>query len=989
MSFKRIFFAAGLSLCCLAAVAGEPDDSLKVSGHAEETVSVGYGVRRKSVVTSSISKVSSQDLGSTTSTSADDALKGMTAGVSVSSSSADPSSSSKVRIRGTGTVNNADPLYLVDGMPVEGGIDFLNPSDIESMEVLKDAASAAVYGARAANGVILVTTKKGSRGAARVNYDFRYGVSSPWRKRSVLNAAQYAEMMNQGRINAGSEPLYADPSSFGEGTDWQDLVFNYNAPQSQHELSLSGADEKINYYLSLGYLSREGIVGGQYGRSSYDRLTLRSNTSYVLLDTPWRSWLNNIKVSLNLSYSKINSTSVSSSSKSGTPLSNALQMPPILSLFATEEQAAQYDALYNYTTDDSGAASYLGERRIMDENGRVYLIPGGEYNNIVNPVAFLKLPAGKDWSEKYVGSFTAEVAIVDNLKFRTSLGYDKTYNGMDSYNILYYLSSAKQSHFTKTNKEIHQSYVWQIENTLTWDKAFGKHSLAALLGQSAKESGGNRLGVNVRNLRDVSRPYIDYTSALEENGDYYAWGAPLIASRLSSYFIRMNYDYDERYMAETTVRIDGSSRFGPSRHWATFPSVSLGWNIAREPFMEGTSGWLSAAKLRASWGQNGNENIGDYLFASVTAMNANYIFGDTESISTGTYQSGLANADLHWETTTQTDIGLDLGLFDGALSLTLDWYNKRTEGILMEVAIPKYVGDVDPTMNVGAMDNSGFEMEAGWRFSALGFDLRLSGNLSYLKNTMVDYGNDSGWANLVSEQGTGTITRAENGLPFPYFYGYKTDGIFQNYDEINTYRGKDGSLIMPSAVPGDVRFVDVDGNGKIDSDDRTYIGKGSPDWVWGVNLQAGWKGFDLSLLLQGSLGNSVFDASRSLNLDKANLPSYMLGSWNGEGTSNRYPRYVTGDSVNWQSSDLYVYDASFARLRNIQLGYTLPSRLTRRVLISNLRLYVSAENLFTLTSYHGYDPEVTTDGTSLGIDYGATPQARTFMVGLNVLFGGR
>jgi len=966
----------GLLSCTLISAAKEPVESMPPADSIE-VVSTGYGVQKKSVVTSSISKVSADDLSSSSSSSAEDALKGLAAGVNVSSSGSQPGSGAKIRVRGTGTVNNADPLYLVDGMPVEGGIDFPNPSDIESIEVLKDAASAAVYGARAANGVIIVTTRKGKNGSVRVNYDFRTGVSSPWKKRSVLNASQYLEMMNRG----GTSSI---------DTDWQDLVFNYNAPQTQHELSLSGADEKVNYYLSLGYNTQEGIVGGQYGRSNYERLTLRSNTSYKLFDASReRDWLNRMDVSLNLSYSNIKSTSTSSGSSSGTPLSNALLLPPILSPYATDEQAAKYDQLYNYSTDDAGNTTYLGERRVMDSQGRCFFIPGGEYNNLVNPVASLSLPATQSWNEKYVASFTAQLNIFDNLVFRTSLGYDKTYNGSDGYTRLYYLSPVKQTHITKTTKETHQSYVWQVENTLNYDKVFGKHSLSVLLGQSAKESGGNMLGVIVQRLKDFDRPYISYTDALEEQGDFYAWGYPVINSRLASYFSRLSYNYHEKYMAELTVRMDGSSRFGPQNHWATFPSISLGWNLAREAFLQDASGWLSLAKFRASWGQNGNENIDDYLFAAIAQTNGNYIFGKDENIQTGTYQSGMQTPDLKWETTTQVDLGLDLGFFDGDLNFTFDYYNKLTEGMLMEINIPHYAGEVNPVGNVGSMRNSGLEFEAGYGHSFGNFSFHIGANAAYLKNTVVDYGNDTGWDNLVSKQGLGTITRAQNGMPFPYFYGYRTDGVFQNYEEIAAYVDKNGKQIMPDAVPGDVRFVDMDGNGSIDSQDRTYIGKGSPDWIWGVNLQMNWKGFDFSMLLQGSVGNDIFDASVDFSKDKANLPSYFLGCWKGEGTSNRLPRFVIGDSVNWQSSDLFVYDGSFARLRNIQLGYTLPVILSRRLMLNKLRVYFAAENLLTLTSYHGFDPEITTEGIELGIDYGATPHTRTYLFGVNLSFGGR
>ena len=370
----------------------------------------------------------------------------------------------------------------------------------------------------------------------------------------------------------------------------------------------------------------------------------------------------------------------------------------------------------------------------------------------------------------------------------------------------------------------------------------------------------------------------------------------------------------------------------------------------------------------------------------LTSGNNNYIFGEGENVTLGTKASGLANPDLKWETSTQTNVGMDLGFFANSLTFTVDWFRKVTSGMLMEMNIPTYVGEAKPIGNVGIMNNSGVEMELGYKVSRGDWDFNVKGNLSYLKNRLIEYGNESGWSNLDSFQGTGAISRAENGMPFPFFYGYKTDGIFQNMDEVNSYVNANGELLMPNAVPGDVRFVDYNKDGKISDDDRTCIGDGTPDWTWGLNFNVAWKGFDLSMLWQGTLGNQVYDATRRNDISKTNLPSYMLNRWTGEGTSDRYPRFVLGDSVNWQSSDLMVYDGSYLRLKNIQLGYTLPEKLTKKAFISRLRVFVAAENLLTLTKYHGYDPEISSGGTSLGIDYGVYPQARTFSLGVNVAF---
>ena len=941
----------------------------------EDVVVVGYGVQKKSVVTASIAKVSSDDLEAAKPLRVDSALKGLAAGVNVTSSSGQPGASSRIRIRGTGTINNSDPLYIVDGMPIDiNGIDYLNPSDIESIEVLKDAASGAVYGARAANGVILVTTKKGTKGNAKVNYNFSFGVSSPWREREVLNASEYAIMRNEGRINAGMAPLYADPFSYGVGTDWQKEVFNYNAPQQNHELSVSGASDKINYYLSLGYVKQEGIVGGNYGRSNYDRLTLRSNTTYNLFDaSAERNYLNKMSLTGNISYANVNSTGVETNSQWGSPLGSALALSPILGVYATETEAAQQ------------LIDYAGEELLYGADGRMFTVPGGDYNEMVNPIASFSLPASKGWKHQMVSNFAAELDIVKDLRFRSSVGFDLSFWGSNGYTRKFYLGSNNRSDKTISSAESDHSLTWQLENTLTYAKSFGKNNLTVLFGQSAKDNSGQYLGGSRYDLVDLEKPYIDYATGLQEDGRMSIYGGPYTHARLASYFMRASWNYDERYMAEVTVRRDGSSRFGSNNKWATFPSVSLGWNVHKEKFVSLPS-WWDVLKARFSWGENGNESIGDFRYTVLTSSGNNYIFGTGESVITGVKSSGLANPSLKWETSRQTNIGFDTAFRKQSITFTVDWYRKITDGMLMTMVIPSYVGESKPIGNVGIMSNSGVEMEAGYKFSVNDVKFRAGGNLTYLKNKLIEYGNETGWANLDSFQTVGTISRAQNDMPFPYFYGYKTDGIFQNQAEIDAYVNDKGELLQPDACPGDVRYVDVSGDGAITEDDRTYIGKGTPDWTWGLNLSADWKGFDFYMLWQGTIGNDIYDATRRVDIPASNLPAYMLNRWTGEGTSDRIPRYVQGDTVNWVSNDLYVYDGSYVRLKNIQLGYTLPSDLTRKALISSLRVYVSAENLLTLTSYHGYDPEISSGGTSLGIDYGVYPQARTFMFGVNVGF---
>ena len=968
------------------AVKGHKDIKIVLQEDSEtldEVVVVGYGVQKKSVVTASIAKVSADDLASTAPVRMDNALKGLASGVTVTSSSGQPGAAAQIRVRGVGTIRTengaADPLYIVDGMPLEGGLDYLNPNDIASIEVLKDAASGAVYGARAANGVILVTTKTGKIGKTKVTYDFSYGWQSAWKKRDVLNASEYALMINEGAINAGIAPKFSDPYSYGQGTNWQDEVFNNNAPMMNHQVSVSGASEKVNYLFYLFFYTQDRTVRCNFDRSNYKRLTLRSNTQYTLFDeSKERNWLNSLKVTSNLSYARIKSTNFDDNSTWGTPLGSALALSPILNVYDETEEAikAQFD---KYGTTAEYTPVY------DPRNGKLFSIPG-EFGEMSNPIAKLSLPGDKHWSHKFVANFSAELQLWDNLKFKTSYGADLSFWGYDGYRPLYYLRSGESSTQSSAYSRKEDGTVWQLENVLMYDKSIDKHSFSVLLGQSAKKSSGSYLYGSRNNITNYSRPYIDASTGLAANADRDAAGAPSVDATLASIFARASYNYDERYMLQVTVRRDGSSRFGPNNHYAVFPSFSLGWNLTNEKFMNKRPNWLTTTKIRLSWGKNGNENIGNFKYTVLTSPGNNAIFGSSENVINGVKASGLANPDLKWEESEQLDFGLDFGFFNNALTFTADYYKKKTNGMLMEMNIPFYVGEAKPIGNVGKMENSGIELEAAYKFRVSDWNFRVSANASYLKNKLIEYGNESGWENLDSFQGTGDISRAENGKPFPFFYGYKTAGIFQNTDEVKAYKNDKGELLQPTAVPGDVRFVDVDGNGIIDANDRTDIGKGMPDWTFGFNLGVSWKNFDLNMMWQGTAGNDIYDATRRTDIATSNLPSWMLNRWTGEGTSNRIPRFVQGDNVNWQSSDLYVYDGSYLRLKNIQLGYTLPAALTQKVFISSLRFYVAAENLFTFTKYHGFDPEISSGGTSLGIDYGVYPQARVWTIGASLSF---
>ncbi len=964
-----------------------------------EVVVLGYGVQKKSVVTASIAKVDGDDIANKTQLRAEDALKGMAAGVNVTSVSGQPGEKSVIRIRGIGTINNSEPLYIIDGMATDqNGMELVNPEDIESIEVLKDAASGAIYGSRAANGVILVTTKKGAKGNAKINYNFTYGWQSPWRKRKVTSATDYAILQNEKYVNGGQAPLYADPYNLkddngnpvtGFGTNWQNELFNDNAPIVQHDLSISGASDKVNYYLSLGYTSQDGIVGGNYGQSNYDRLTLRSNTNYNLFDhSKERKFLNKLDLGVNIGYMRVHSTGVATNSTWGSPLGSALYLSPILPVTITNPKVAA-----------AMEAQYSAYDLYKDANGNPYTVPGyfGSYQEQNNPIAMMQGHPQKNWSHKIMPKFSLDLQLFDNLKYHFAYSAELSFWGYDGATTQkFYLSGNNNADHTSATAQKADNNTWQVDNTLSYDKTIGKHSFDIVLGQSASKFKGSVLGGGAWNLININKPSINYTTgngevvseegSLSGTAHFNVWGYPYTEHRLSSLFARLSYNYDERYMAQFTVRRDGSSRFGSDNLYGTFPSFSLGWNIMNEKFMKPTRDWLNNAKLRFSWGKNGNENIDDFAYTSLTSMGNDYYFGTGNVKNHGSKANRLPNPDLKWEESEQTDIGLDLGFFNNALTFTVDYYVKKTNGMIIEMPIPSYVGESSPLANVGDMKNSGWEFELGYNGRIRDFKYSIRGNASYLHNELKNIGNATGFLDWGISQFSDGGTRAENGQPFPFFYGYKTAGVFQTVDEVNAYKDANGKPIQPNAVPGDLRFVDVNGDGQITSDDRTNIGNGVPKWTFGFNLSGEWKGFDVSLFFQGVSGVDVFDATYRSDIASGNYPTWILDRWTGPGTSNSVPRLALGDTKNWVVSDLYVHSGNYLRLKNFQLGYTLPRLLTQKVGVDRLRFFVMAENLFTWTKYWGFDPEIGGSNgiTSLGVDYGVYPQARTWSIGFNI-----
>ncbi|MDR2919326.1 MAG: TonB-dependent receptor [Tannerella sp.] len=958
----------------------EPNLAIRFSESSQlldEVIVVGYGVQKKSVLSSAVSRVTSEELDRGNPTNVQNALKGKVSGVQITSNSGQPGTDSKIRIRGTGTVNDSNPLYIIDGMPLietpsndgkssTGGINHLNPSDIESIEILKDAASAAIYGARGANGVVLVTTKKGKQGKASVNYEFTYGIQNPAKKIGLLNSQEYQMLMNEMAANSGKEPYF--PTASSVDTDWQKELTNSNSPIINHKVSVSGGGESSTYYASFGYLKQEGIYAK--GHSDYERYNMRLNYNNVLFESKERNWLNKVSFGAIVSYSKTIKTGndISNSEASGL-IASINMLPPTESVYQTDlATLAQYESLYpNY---------------VKSPDGQVYNII--DMREINNPLARLQVEHNQRRVPQTFGTnFNLDMILLPGLSFKTTYGMDWVFNSIKNVIPVYELNSTSKNATSRVEDEKTESQYWQWENILSYNKSFNLHNLGVLVGTTMSSYHYSNIKAKDYDLLvvDIDKGYIDSATAPEDKSEV-AGGAS--DHRIASVFGRLNYNYDEKYLLEAVIRRDGSSNFGRNNQYAVFPSVSAGWVLTRENFMENKPSWFDFAKIRFSWGQNGNERIGAFAYTSMMTKNGLSAV-EAGKVYTGMKPKGYANVDLKWETSEQTDMGLDLRFLNNALSLSADYFIKKTKDMLLNMPIPMYTGYGTMTVNQGTVENKGIEFEASYRFKTGQVNWGIGGNASYVKNTVTNQGPDRIGLNSIGGGMGGQVSYSENGRPYGFFYGYVHDGIFQNWDEINSYVTENGSLKQPNAKPGDVRFKDLDGVDGINSDDRTMIGDPNPDWTFGFNLSADWKNFDFSAFFQGTQGNDIYKLYRRSNVTYGNWDESWLNRWYGEGTSNWMPRLVEGDpnnNTNWVSS-FYVEDGSYLRLKVAQLGYTFPKRLLNKIYVNNFRIFVQAENLFTITDYSGYDPEV---GTRDGFDGGTYPQARTYTIGANITF---
>lgn len=911
-----------------------------------EVVVVGYGTVKRADLTGAVASVSSTDIQSTPIVALDRAMQGRVAGVNVTTNSARPGGSTTVRIRGTGSVNAGnEPLYVIDGFPT-GNLNSINTNDIESMEILKDASATAIYGSRGSNGVVIVTTRRGKAGKTIVNYDGYYGIQSVRRKIPLLNAQQFAEFVNDAYANNGSAPYFDGSSSerplpevLGEGTDWQDIVL-HQAPINDHQLGVSGGSEKTHYALSLAYFGQEGIIL----HSNFNRYSLRTN-----IDTEVSSRLR-VGVSAQTAFTNGNSARTEVSGNSA------------------------YDNII------PAALNYSPTFPVLNEDGSYYSNQG-QLNGLGadNPYAMTQEFTNKNSLLRFLGNAFAEFSITDHLRFKSTLGADLQSAKTNSYISRSVIAGAALGGSASVNAA--QTTNWLTENTLTYDQTFGdKHHITALLGYTYQQSDYENATANANTFNDDFALYNNLGA-----------GSTLVAPassanqwRLISYIARINYDFDDRLLFTLTSRRDGSSRFGPNNKFGFFPSGALGWKVKNERWLKDLSA-LSEAKIRISYGLTGNQEIDNYRFLANIGSSA-YVLGG--ALLTGNAPSGIPNPSLRWEKNAQLDIGADIGFFNNRISFTGDYYIKKTSDLLFNVGVPTNSGFSSMLQNIGKVQNKGIELgintvninKNDWHWTS-------SFNITFNKNKVLALDN----RNEFRSGSDATLSRTalspilmRIGTPIGNFYGLRTDGVFQNEGEIV------GSA-QPNAQPGDLRYIDLNKDGVINDDDRDIIGNANPDAYGGLNNTFTYKAFDFNIFIQGTFGNEILNYGTfdQLNMTGGNNQSTkVLDRWTPENPSNTIPRANAAGGSRLLST-LHIEDGSYIRFKSISLGYTLPTTALKTLSISNCRIYFTVQNLFTITDYTGYDPEVNRFGSgtvSQGIDYGAYPAAKTFLLGVNLKF---
>ena len=930
-----------------------------------EVVAIGYGVQKKKLVTGATINMTGDDIQKLNTVSPLAAMQSQSPGVSITKNSGKPGDGFKINIRGLGTIGNASPLVIIDNV-VGGDLNMLNPGDIESIDVLKDAASAAIYGARAANGVILVKTKQGKKGKPSVSYDGYMGVQNVPKYVDMLNAQQYIAMENESYQNIGAAiptwatlvPDYAKIQNGWTGTNWQKEFSNPNAPIQNHSLNLTGGSEYSTFSLGMSYTSQQGIYG-QPVAPTYDRYSFRLNSEHIIYKN---ASFDVVKFGENILYNFVNQNH--NGLATGNVYSNDLR-----NVIGTHPLMTNYD----------------------QDGGFTKAIPWCE---AVNPIGLYSYTHSNTEAQSHSLRINPylEIQPIKGLIIKSSFGYKlNTYQGR-SYVPVYDLGGRSNAVLDQVNQSQSNGYGFQFENTINFKtKINDAHNINALVGQSIEMNGfGNSVsGTNKGSIfNSFDYAYLNNVKTLNAS-NLAINGAPLGQSSITSFFGRMNYDYKEKYMASLIMRADGSSNFAKGKQWGYFPSAAAGWLLSEESFMESTRKVLDYFKLRASWGQNGNQDIAPFQYLSSYSFSyGDYYFGtDKKAPSTGGFPSILSNPDVTWETSEQLNIGFDSRFFDSRLGLNFDWYNKTTRNWLVQAPVPATWGAAAPYINGGDVENKGIEVVLNWKDKIGDFTYSIGGNVAMNKNRVTRIANTEGIiegsTTLFSTADRTSFYRAQVGYPIGYFYGYKTGGVFQNQTEIDAYKG--GKLT--GTKPGDLIYMDINHDGIIDATDKTMIGDPNPDATYGFNISVGYKGFDLSASANGVAGNQIASNLRSAGTAYANWPAQYLGRWHGEGTSNRYPR-IDANTNNWGlSSDIYVDNGDFLRIQNVTLGYDF-KKLFPKMILTQARLYVAANNLFTFTKYYGADPEIgyAAEGWSKGIDLGFYPSPRTIMVGVNLKF---
>ncbi len=911
----------------------------------DELVVIGYGERRRNELTTSISSVSDEDIASRPLTSPEEALQGTVPGIVVTQNSGSPGQGFSVRIRGIGSPGNNEPLYVVDGLPLPDRPNYLNPSDIASIDVIKDAAGAAIYGTQGSNGVILITTKKGDAGGETVvDFNAQFGTSEVTRELDMLEAAEYATLRNEAAINAGQAPVYANPAALrGQSTNWQDQIFQTGTFQ-KYTLGVSGGSSEFRFRISGDFTDEEGIVR----TSDFRQINFRINAEYTAPSDLFT-------VGENISIGRNFRNTVPEGDDVRNFLIQTLQFQP------TEPvRDPSLNTTDNYTFSRFG-------------------------NNAFNPVAVLDFNNSEDRATRLAGNVFGVLRPIEGLSIRSDFGLDLRYG--DNYGFTPTFSVSPE--FTNAINSVSRftdrrsSLVWS--NTATYNRVIDLHDVEVLAGTSAEWNEFEFISANRTGLPsdDPSLRFLQQgTESQGATGD-------LARSRLLSYFGRVNYGYNNRYLATLVARYDGSSRFGENNRYGFFPSFSLGWRISEEAFMADVD-VVDELKLRGGYGINGNDGIGDFLFLTGIEGFRNYNLGPDGEVFPGATVAGSGNPDLKWEESRQTSLGLDATLLDSRLEATVDYFVKNTVDLLIGVPQLSTSGAqrFGQAQNAGDIRNRGLELSLGWSDDALDGALtyQLRGNIATVDNEVTSLGASDAITGGGYRQGP--VTRTVVGQPIGSYYGYVTDGLFQTQDEVD-----DHAFQATGTAPGDIRFRDLNGDGVIDDADRTFIGNPFPDFTYGLNGRVAYQGFDLSFLLQGVSGNELFAAYEFYTRGSGifNLEEEMLNRWTGPGTSTDTPRLTVNDpNQNTRLSDRYVRDGSYLRLKNVTLGYTLPDRLFDSIgaSVRRTRLYVSGQNLLTFTGYDGLDPEIGERNGVLdrGIDRGVFPQARTITVGLDFQF---